>query len=341
MEENHCLEIRNLTILFNTRRGVVRAVNDLSLKVGKGERLGLVGESGCGKSVTLLSILRLIPYPGEITDGRILFEGGDLLQKNPSEIRRIRGLKISMVFQDPMTTLNPVFRVGEQIREALAIHGLFHSEKGSVFLGHLFDGQRKKEEYRRVIELMEQVGISSPEARYIEYPHQFSGGMQQRGLIAIALACNPSLILADEPTTALDVTIQAQILELLKKINQERNTSIVLVTHNLGVASEFCHRIAVMYAGRIVEIGKVDDVIQNPLHPYTKGLLNSIPRITRERQRIEPIPGNVPDLIDLPEGCAFIPRCAWSKDHCHEGPEWKETDEGHFVRCFLDQSWKR
>jgi oligopeptide/dipeptide ABC transporter ATP-binding protein len=341
MEQNLCLEINGLTILFKTRRGVVRAVNDLSLKVGKGERLGLVGESGCGKSVTLLSILRLIPYPGQITGGRILFEGGDLLQKNPSEIRRIRGLKISMVFQDPMTTLNPVFRVGEQIRESLAIHGLFRSSGATGVLGSLFDPYRKKGEYRRVIELMEQVGISSPEARYIEYPHQFSGGMQQRGLIAIALACNPSLILADEPTTALDVTIQAQILELLKRINQERNTSIILVTHNLGVASEFCHRIAVMYAGGIVEMGKVDQVTQDPLHPYTRGLLNSIPRITREPQRIEPIPGNVPDLIDLPEGCAFMPRCAWSKDHCHEGPEWKKTDEGHFVRCFLDQPWKR
>ncbi len=337
MEQKPCLEINHLSTLFKTRKGVVKAVNDLSLKVGRGELLGLVGESGCGKSVTLLSILRLIAYPGEITHGSLLFEGEDLLKKSPSGIRKIRGRKISMVFQDPMTTLNPVFKVGEQIRESLVIHGLFHSGKGSVFLGHLFDGQRKKEEYRRVIELMEQVGISSPEARYFEYPHQFSGGMQQRGLIAIALACNPSLILADEPTTALDVTIQAQILELLKKINQERNTSIVLVTHNLGVASEFCHRIAVMYAGRIVEIGKVDDVIQNPLHPYTKGLLNSIPRITRERQKIEPIPGNVPDLIDLPEGCAFMPRCTWSNDHCHEVPEWKEMDEDHFVRCFLYQ----
>lgn len=335
MKEDLCLEIRNLTILFKTRRGVVRAVNDLSLNVGKGERLGLVGESGCGKSVTLLSILRLIPYPGEITGGRVLFEGGDLLQKNPSEIRRIRGLKISMVFQDPMTTLNPVFKVGEQIRESLAIHRLFRSRGAAGILGSLFDPCRKKEEYRRVIELMEQVGISSPESRYLEYPHQFSGGMQQRGLIAIALACNPSLILADEPTTALDVTIQAQILELLKKINRERNTSIILVTHNLGVASEFCQRIAVMYAGRIVEIGSVDDVTQNPLHPYTKGLLNSIPRITREPQRIEPIPGNVPDLIDLPGGCAFQPRCDCSRDHCHEGIDWKEMGEGHFVRCLL------
>jgi oligopeptide/dipeptide ABC transporter ATP-binding protein len=337
MEQNLCLEIRNLSTFFKMRRGTVKAVNDLSLKVGRGELLGLVGESGCGKSVTLLSILRLIPYPGEIPHGRVIFEGEDLLKKGPSEMRKIRGMKISMVFQDPMTTLNPVFRVGEQIRESLTIHGLIHSEKGKGLWSHLFDSYRRKEEYRRVIELMEQVGISSPESRYFEYPHQFSGGMQQRGLIAIALACNPSLILADEPTTALDVTIQAQILELLKKINRERHTSIILVTHNLGVASEFCHRIAVMYAGRIVEMGRVDDVIQSPLHPYTQGLLNSIPQITKEPQKIEPIPGNVPDLIDLPEGCAFKPRCARSKDHCQEWPEWRERSEGHFVRCFLYQ----
>ncbi|OGP88243.1 MAG: methionine ABC transporter ATP-binding protein [Deltaproteobacteria bacterium RBG_16_48_10] len=337
MEQNLCLEIKNLSTLFKTRRGVVRAVNDLSLRVGRGELLGLVGESGCGKSVTLLSILRLIPYPGEITHGRILFEGEDLLKKISAEMRKIRGMKISMVFQDPMTTLNPVFKVGEQIRESLVIHGLIQSERENGFLSNLFGSDRRKEQYRRVIGLMEQVGIPSPEARYFEYPHQFSGGMQQRGLIAIALACNPSLILADEPTTALDVTIQAQILELLKRINREKNTSIILVTHNLGVASEFCHRIAVMYAGRIVEIGRVDDVIQNPLHPYTKGLLNSIPKITKEPQKIEPIPGNVPDLIDLPGGCAFNSRCTWSNDHCHEEPEWKEMGEGHFVRCLLYQ----
>jgi len=337
MEQNFCLEIKQLSTLFKTRRGVVKAVNDLNLRVGRGELLGLVGESGCGKSVTLLSILRLIAYPGDIAQGSILFEGEDLLKKSPSEIRKIRGMKISMVFQDPMTTLNPVFKVGEQILESLTIHRLIHSRMKTGFFSHLFDGYQKKEAYRRVIDLMEQVGISSPEARYFEYPHQFSGGMQQRGLIAIALACNPSLILADEPTTALDVTIQAQILELLKKINRERSTSIILVTHNLGVASEFCHRIAVMYAGRIVEIGRVDDVIQAPLHPYTRGLLNSIPKITKEPQKIQPIPGNVPDLIGLPEGCAFKTRCAWSNDQCHKQPEWKEMGEGHSVRCLLYQ----
>jgi len=335
MEEKLCLDIKNLTTIFKTGKGKIKAVNDLSLRLGKGELLGLVGESGCGKSVTLLSILRLIPYPGEIISGNILFEGNDLLKKNASDIRKIRGMKISMVFQDPMTTLNPVFKVGEQIRESLAIHGFIKPMDGKRFLGNFFDRYRRKEERRQVIELMEQVGISMPESRYVEYPHQFSGGMQQRALIAIALSCNPSLILADEPTTALDVTIQAQILELLKRVNQERNTSMILVTHNLGVASEFCHRIAVMYAGRMVEVGSVDSIVQKPLHPYTKGLLNSIPKITKKLQRIEPIPGNVPDLIDLPEGCAFKPRCQSAQDHCDDLPPLKDLDKGHFVMCHL------
>lgn len=335
MGEEFCLDIKNLTTIFKTGKGKIKAVNDLSLRLGKGELLGLVGESGCGKSVTLLSILRLIPYPGEIISGNILFEGNDLLKKNASDIRKIRGMKISMVFQDPMTTLNPVFKVGEQIRESLAIHGFIKPMDGKRFLGNFFDRYRRKEERRQVIELMEQVGISMPESRYVEYPHQFSGGMQQRALIAIALSCNPSLILADEPTTALDVTIQAQILELLKRVNQERNTSMILVTHNLGVASEFCHRIAVMYAGRMVEVGSVDSIVQKPLHPYTKGLLNSIPKITKKLQRIEPIPGNVPDLIDLPEGCAFKPRCQSAQDHCDDLPPLKDLDKGHFVMCHL------
>jgi peptide/nickel transport system ATP-binding protein/oligopeptide transport system ATP-binding protein len=335
MGEELCLNITNLTTLFKTRKGAIRAVNDLSLKVGKGELLGLVGESGCGKSVTLLSILRLIPYPGEIVSGTILFEGEDLLKKNKQEIRKIRGMKISMVFQDPMTTLNPVFKVGEQIRESLSIHGMIQPTHGGKFLSLFYDHYRRKPEYRRVIEIMEQVGISTPDSRYYEYPHQFSGGMQQRALIAIALSCNPSLILADEPTTALDVTIQAQILELLKKINRERSTSMIFVTHNLAVANEFCHRIAVMYAGRIVEVGNVDSIVRKPLHPYTKGLLNSIPRMTDKSQRIEPIPGNVPDLIDLPEGCAFKPRCQWAQDRCNELPLLKDLGEDHFVRCHL------
>lgn len=334
MEQAFCLEIKDLTTLFKTRNGTVRAVDDLSLQVGKGEILCLVGESGCGKSVTLLSILRLVPYPGEIAGGSILF-GDDLLKKSPADMRKIRGMRISMVFQDPMTTLNPVFRVGEQIRESLAIHGVIQPTSKRSLVSHLFDSYRRKDEYRRVIELMKQVGISTPESRYFEYPHQFSGGMQQRALIAIALSCHPSLILADEPTTALDVTIQAQILELLKRINKERNTSMILVTHNLGVASEFCHRIAVMYAGRIVEFGNVDAIVQKPLHPYTKGLLNSIPRITNRSKRIEPIPGNVPDLIDLPHGCAFMPRCTWSENRCHEPTELREMGGGHFVRCLL------
>lgn len=335
MQPLSCLEIRDLAVIFRTRKGIVRAVNDLSLEINTGELLGLVGESGCGKSVTLLSILKLIPYPGETTSGNILFGGKDLLKMNSTEIRNIRGIKISMIFQDPMSTLNPVFRVGEQIRESLTIHGFMQPQYKRGLMRYILDTYKRKDEHRKVVELMEQVGIPSPESRYFEYPHQFSGGMQQRALIAIALSCNPSLILADEPTTALDVTIQAQILELLKKINRERNTSIILVTHNLGVASEFCQRIAVMYAGRLVEIGSVDCIVQNPLHPYTKGLLNSIPRITEKSKRIEPIPGNVPDLIDMPGGCAFKPRCKYSNNQCNDLPELKDIGRGHLVRCTL------
>jgi len=335
MEQPLCLDIAHLTTLFRTQKGVVRAVDDLTLRVGKGELLGLVGESGCGKSVTLLSILRLIPYPGEMVSGKVLFEGNDLLQKSKEEMRRIRGMKISMVFQDPMTTLNPVFKVGEQIRESLTIHGVIQPSHGKSLLSYFGDHSRRKAEYRHVIDLMEQVGISSPDSRYFDYPHQFSGGMQQRALIAIALSCNPSLILADEPTTALDVTIQAQILELLKKINQEHHTSMIFVTHNLAVAHEFCHRIAVMYAGRIVEVGDIDAVVRQPLHPYTRGLLNSIPRLGDKSRRIESIPGNVPDLVDLPNGCAFKTRCSWAGAHCNELPLLKDLGGGHTVRCHL------
>lgn len=335
MEQPLCLDIANLTTLFRTQKGVVRAVDDLSLKVGKGELLGLVGESGCGKSVTLLSILRLIPYPGEMVSGKILFEGDDLLKKSKEEMRRIRGLRISMVFQDPMTTLNPVFKVGEQIRESLTIHGMIPPAHGKSVLSFLGGHSRKKAEYRHVIDLMKQVGISTPDSRYFDYPHQFSGGMQQRALIAIALSCHPSLILADEPTTALDVTIQAQILELLKRINQEHQTSMIFVTHNLAVANEFCHRIAVMYAGRMVEVGNIDTIIRQPLHPYTRGLLNSIPKLGDKSRRIESIPGNVPDLVDLPDGCAFKTRCQWAGDPCDELPLLKDLGGRHAVRCHL------
>ncbi|MEW6524044.1 MAG: ABC transporter ATP-binding protein [Bacillota bacterium] len=314
------LEISNLNTHFPTSRGLVKAVAGVDFLLEPGRIVGLVGESGCGKSMTLLSILRLVPYPGRLS-GQIWFEGRDLLQESPAAMRRVRGRAIAMVFQDPMTTLNPVFRVGEQIRESLRIHGLVGRAPARA--------QREM-----VLSLMEEVGIPSPSARYHQYPHEFSGGMQQRALMAIALACQPKVLLADEPTTALDVTIQAQILDLLRHINRQRKTAMVLVTHDLAVASEFCHEIAVMYAGRLVEIGPTREVIYHPAHPYTRGLLGSIPRITRERARLSPIPGNVPDLAGLAATCAFAPRCAEALPRCREeDPGLCDAGPGHTARC--------
>jgi len=326
------LQIRNLTSVFPTDRGMIKAVNEVDFYLKQGQIVGLVGESGCGKSATMLSILRLLPHPGKIIQGEILFEGEDLLKKPLSEMRKIRGRKISMIFQDPMTTLNPVFKVGEQIRESLVIHGFFRKEGWGVF--NFFQRKRKRKEIDKVISLMEVVGIPSADLRYHDYPHQFSGGMQQRALIAIALACNPRVILADEPTTALDVTIQAQILDLLRKINEEHGTGIILVTHDLGVAAEFCHEIAVMYAGRIVERSKTDDIIEDPKHPYTQGLLKSIPRIVKNKQKLYAIPGSVPDLLQMPPGCAFAPRCIYATKKCREKDvPLIEIEEGRYVRC--------
>lgn len=326
------LELEDLTTVFSLQRGLVRAVEGVDLRLGEGEILGLVGESGCGKSVTLLSILRLVPSPGRIVRGKVLYKGENLLEKSIGEMRKIRGREIAMIFQDPTTTLNPVFTVGEQVRESLRIHGLFGGSK----LPWPFDRGRRAAEKRRVLEIMEEVGIPSSKYRYHGYPHEFSGGMQQRMVIAIAVACQPRLLLADEPTTALDVTIQAQILDLLKRINREYSTGIILVTHDLGVVAEFCHHIAVMYAGRIVERGAIEEVIRDPKHPYTQGLLRSIPHITQQRKRIKPIPGEVPEPIDLPEGCAFYPRCEMAKEECR-GSEIpvREIDGGRLVRCVL------
>ncbi len=318
------LELKNLTTVFPTRRGLVYAVDDVSLSLQRGEILGVVGESGCGKSVTMLSILRLISAPGRIASGQILFQGRDLLKLSNREMRRVRGKEIAIVFQDPLTSLNPAFPVGEQIRESLRIH--------RVARNHL-------SEKERVLQLMSEVGISSPMDRYRDYPHQFSGGMQQRALIAIALACEPKILLADEPTTSLDVTIQAQIIDLMRRINQEHGTAIILVTHNLDLAAEFCQRIAVMYAGRIVEIGTTEQVIESPQHPYTRGLLTCIPRIAAQRTRIEPIPGNVPDLAAVPPGCAFAERCSLVEPLCQkERVPLLEVAPGHHVRCMRVQS---
>ena len=332
------LVVKDLNSGFPSGEKLVRAVNDVSFTLNEGEILGIVGESGCGKSTLLLSLLRLIRYPGKVESGEIRFRGDDLLQMNNNQMRAMRGKEISMIFQDPLSTLNPAFTVGEQIRESLRLHNIV----GNSNAPWPFDRVQREQEKQRVLQIMEEVGIPSPMDRYASYPHQFSGGMQQRTLIAIALACSPKLLLADEPTTALDVTIQAQIMNLMKQINQDRGTAIILVTHDLGLASEFCDRIAVMYAGRIVEQGTIDEIVETPQHPYTQGLLNCRPRIGEKQQIIRPIEGNVPSLANLPDGCAFASRCTFVKDVCTEGAiPLFETDPGHLNRCLLTSDYKR
>jgi peptide/nickel transport system ATP-binding protein len=286
-----------------------------------------VGESGCGKSVTALSILRLIPSPpGRIVKGEIYFAGTDLLALSETEMRKIRGHSISMIFQEPMTCLNPVFQVGDQISEILRLH----------------EGISRKDAWNRSIEMLRMVGIPSPERRVKEYPHHLSGGMRQRAMIAMAVACSPKLMIADEPTTALDVTIQAQILELMAHLKQEKAMSLILITHNLGVVAETVQNVMVMYAGRIFEYADVRSIFVNPRHPYTQGLLNSIPRVDRDdtkKERLEAIPGLVPSLLDLPKGCKFLERCKCAFDPCTaEEPPLRENDPGHFVRCWLYES---
>ena len=336
--KNPLLEVEKLNTVFPSNDKIVRAVVDVNLTLHEGEILGVVGESGCGKSTMLLSLLRLIRHPGRVESGAIRFRGKDLLQMKNGEMRAMRGKEIAMIFQDPLSTLNPSFTVGEQIRESLRLHNIVDDGK----LPWPFDGVRREKEKQRVLQIMEEVGIPSPMDRYASYPHQFSGGMQQRTLIAIALACNPALLLADEPTTALDVTIQAQIMNLMKQINQERGTAIILVTHDLGLAAEFCDRIAVMYAGRVVEQGTVDEIVETPQHPYTQGLLNCRPRIGERNQVVRPIDGNVPSLANLPNSCAFASRCSFVKDVCNEGPiPLFETDPGHLNRCLLTADYKR
>lgn len=330
-KDDKLLKITNLTTNFALRRGVVKAVDHVGFDLGRGEVMGLVGESGCGKSVSMLSILRLVPYPGKIA-GQIFFNGQDLLKKPLAEMRRFRGREIAMIFQDPMTTMNPVFPIGEQVRESLRVHGMINNPRPKFpWFGNR---SRKRLEHHRVLELLEEVGIPSPEENYRRYPYELSGGMQQRVLIAAALSCEPKLLLADEPTTALDVTIQAQILDLIERVVRQHGTSVILATHDLGMAAEFCHKIAVMYAGKIVEIGLTVKVFERPRHPYTRGLLRSIPRITKERDKIKSIPGNVPDLIDLPHKCAFYPRCDEASPKCEEREiELGKAEVGHWVRC--------
>ncbi len=313
------LDIADLSTHFFTRSGVIKAVDHLSLKLRKGRVLGLVGESGCGKTVTALSILNLVPPPGKVVSGSIFFEGMDLLRLPPGELRKIRGARISMIFQEPMTALNPVFTVGRQIAEVLTTHL----------------GMTKQDALHRAGELLRSVGIPAPEKRVHEYPHQLSGGMRQRVMIAMAIACKPSLILADEPTTALDVTIQAHILELLGRIQAEMGMAMVLVTHDLGLIAERAHEVAVMYAGRIVEQADTVELFANPMHPYTKGLMASIPKPGEARRaRLRTIAGTVPRLSDLPAGCKFSPRCDIKTERCEAEPELVEVGPGHLVRCW-------
>ncbi len=318
------LEVRNLSTHFFTQDGVVRAVDDVNFTLGYGETLGLVGESGCGKSVTALSISRLIPDPpGRIVSGEILFEGTDLLKISGEQMRKLRGKDIGFIFQDPVTSLNPTLTIGYQISEAVRQHM----------------GYSAKAAKERVIELLAKVGIPRPKDRYSDYPHQFSGGMRQRVMIAIALSCDPKLLLADEPTTALDVTIQAQILELIQRLSEEFRTSVLLITPDLGIAAGMCQRINVMYAGRIVETGDVDQLFENPRMPYAWGLLDSLPRLDDVRgARLRTIEGLPPLLINVPDACRFNPRCNYSRDICREKePELTEREPNHEARCWGTQ----
>ena len=307
------LEVEDLNVRFYTEDGVVKATNDLSYRVEAGERFGVVGESGAGKSVTSLAVMRLVDEPGVIESGEIRFKGEDLLELDDEEMRRLRGNEIAMIFQDAETALNPAYTVGEQISEAIR--------------HHLAPGEAAAEE--RSIEMLESVGIPDPATRYSNYPHEFSGGMQQRAVIAMALSCDPDLIIADEPTTALDVTIEAQILTLLEDIAEEFDTAIQLITHDLGVVAEFCDRMMVMYAGHPVEMAPVEDVYYDPQHPYTVGLMSSIPRIGDDRDRLDTIPGRMPDLIEMPPGCNFHPRCPYAEEVCtRREPPLVDTDTG-------------
>jgi len=321
------LDVINLKTYFFTDRGVAQAVDDVSFRLDPAQTLAIVGESGCGKSVTALSVMGLIPQPpGRIVEGRILFDGKDLVDLPESQMRRIRGNRISMIFQEPMTSLNPVFRVGDQITEVLQLHQKLD----------------RKAALDKTMDLLQQVGIPSPESRVGDYPHQMSGGMRQRVMIAMALACDPRLIIADEPTTALDVTIQAQILELMRNLSESTGAAILLITHDLGVVAETAERVVVMYAGRVVEEADVGPLFNSPLHPYTRGLMRSIPGVSDdERVRLEAIPGVVPSLLALPSGCKFNARCRHAFDRCTaEEPPLITPRDGHPVRCWLYEEGK-
>ncbi|MBI4497164.1 MAG: ABC transporter ATP-binding protein [Chloroflexi bacterium] len=317
------LQVRDLRTYFFTQEGVVKAVDGISYDLEEGEVLGLVGESGCGKSVSALSLMRLIPWPpGRIVSGEILFEGRDLLKLNEDDMRHIRGNRIAMIFQEPMTSLNPVLTIGQQIGEALQLHM----------------GMNNRQARQRSAELLQMVGIPEAARRLDDYPHQFSGGMRQRVMIAMGLSCNPKLLLADEPTTALDVTIQAQILELIKRLTAELGTAVIIITHNLGVVARYADRVNVMYAGRIIETASARELYANPRHPYTLGLLKSVPRLDEAlKEKLDPIEGMPPDLVNVPPGCPFRPRCRFAVEKCAvEYPPFFKVAEKHGAACWVD-----
>ena len=312
------LSVEGLQTHFETGQDVLRAVDGVSFSIERGEVLGLVGESGCGKSVTSLSIMRLVPPPGRVAAGRVLFEGEDLLAKDAEAMRRVRGARIAMVFQEPMTSLNPVFSIGDQIASAILAHS----------------GAGRREAWQRTVEMLDLVQIPSPRQRARDFPHQLSGGLRQRAMIAMALGSGPALLIADEPTTALDVTIQAQILDLLRRLQAERGMAVLLITHDLGVVAELCHRVAVIYGGRIVEMAPVTSLFARPLHPYTRGLLQCLPHPSRFGQPLASIEGVPPDLRQRSAGCRFAPRCSYAVAACRrDEPTLEEREPGHFVAC--------
>jgi len=317
MANDNFIQVKDLFVEYTSGGQVIKAVNGVSFELEHAETLGLVGETGAGKTTIAKAILRILPNPpAKIKSGRIFLDGEDLLQKKEQEMLSIRGNKIAMIFQDPMTALNPVMTVGEQITEVVLLHNDFTQEQAR----------------ERTIEMLEMVGI--PAQRYGEYPHQFSGGMKQRVVIAMALACNPELLLADEPTTALDVTIQAQVLDMISDLQKKFQTAMILITHDLGVVAETCNKVAIVYAGEIVEYGTKDDIFRRTAHPYTVGLFNSLPKLDDDSRRLSPIPGLPPDPTDLPEGCSFAPRCPYATDACRAGKvPFTEVGPGHFCRC--------
>ncbi|MFN3648115.1 MAG: ABC transporter ATP-binding protein [Armatimonadota bacterium] len=316
------LSVRNLRVDFRRGSRDLRAVDDVSFDLAPGEVLGVVGESGCGKSVTALSVMRLVPSPPATISGEVRFHGRDLLAAPEREMRAIRGGQIAMVFQDPLSSLNPVMTIGFQVAEAIMLH----------------QQVTRREAWERAVQMLHRVGLPDPEIRAHSYPHQVSGGQRQRVMIAMAFACNPEVVIADEPTTALDVTVQRQVLDLMLELRRERQTSIMLITHDLGVVAETADRVMVMYAGRVVETGTVYEIFDEPRHPYTQGLLASVPRLEAERQEHLPmVAGQPPDLLSIPEGCAFRPRCAAANEECLKVPEWLELSPTHRVRCWAAQ----